>query len=710
MQGAPPMKLAGPFLRLTLAGLLAAALSRFAAAQSPEFELRRFGLTDGLFTNSTGAQTSFASSVENGFIAGHSLMSLTTTSGGGSGGSDSGGGIIIGGGGIIIGGGGPISTTVFGQAEWLGNIATGVTTRIGLTSSEFTRPDGIQDGSTIGFHSGIAAGQSNRYDGTSGMGHASWIANASTGVTTRIGLFSADYTDPSGFQESVVQYVRGGYGAGNSINYSANGWATWVANGATGATTRIGFYDAGYTAANGYQVSTVEGLDATGVIGHSQRFDGENSIGTAAWVANPLTGVTTRLGFTGAGYTQADGTQTSRVQYINGGYVMGWSGATDGVNSLGSTQWVAPVSTGVAAKLGLEGAQFTSSEGVQISYADLLQDGYVGGQTYLYGGAATPTGHAAWVADAATGQSRRVGFFDTAPYIRADGFQESFTSKLNGTYIAGVSYRYSGSTQIGGAAWVATNTTGETRRIGLFDATYTATNGAQASGISDLKGHWVAGVSTRYNGNTPIGPTTWLADAATGDTLPLGLTDADHTGLNDARSSSITALTATGFVAGSSQRYASGAGNYNGNTSWIYDANTGIFDPIIFSIRPTDGFASSSITQLFDSGLAFGQYELYDASGNDLGARAFFWTPEDGAVDLASAVPGDLSAAGWTALNAALLGDPALGAIVGYANVPDNASTQAVYAAVPAPEPGSAALLLLGAAGLGACRRRSRRN
>lgn len=669
-----------------------------ARALPPEYELHRLGLTGGLFATPAGVETSTAVTMEGGIVAGTSLMTVETTIGGGGGG---GGG--LGGGIIIIGGGGPITQISNGYGIWLGDAATGVTTRVGLYGApEFTKSDGVQSGTLLGLSGGVAAGQAIRFNGANGNGEASWIANAATGVSTRIGFFDANYTFSDGSQDTHVTYVQGGYAAGYSsisIAGGGGGSVTWVANGVTGLTTRVGLFGAGYITDSGLQNSTVRGLNGGTVIGESDMYTGENYLGLAAWMTNAATGAPTRLGFTGPAYTRPDGTQLSRAQYVKDGFVSGWSGDS----AVGVHQWVSPTTTGVPLRVGLTGGIYKSSDGTELTYADLLSDGYIAGQSYLYYGGSGYMGHAAWVSSAATDTTRRIGFFDSAPYLDSNGRQYSLTTHLTGNYVAGYSRRYNGSAQIGQAVWVAPVAAGNAVRVGLFDPEYTGAFETQSSGINFLKGEYAAGTSNRYRGSTPLGQMAWLADAATGATRPLGLTDAAHTSSGGVQSSWVTHLTATGYVAGSSWRYT--GSTFNGQTPWIWDANTSTFEPIIFSIR-LDGFATATITQLYDSGLAIGQYELYDAIGTDLGARAFAWTPDDGAFDLNDRVSGGLSAAGWTALVTAGFADPVTGAIVGGGWVPANATTQAVYAAVPAPEPGSTALLALGALGLMGRRRR----
>lgn len=696
------MRLSPAPLSVGLASLLLA----LAPGRAETYSLYRVGLTGGAFANSTGVEWSEAKTLENGIVAGTSRMTIETTSGGGSsgGGLTLGGATTIGGGIVIIGGGtggGSLTLVSAGYAPWVANAATGVTTRVGLYGAEFTKSDGLQNGTLLGLSGGYAAGQATRYSGGSSNGEASWIANATTGATTRIGFYDANYTFVDGSQDTHVQYVQGGYAAGYStLAVGGSGTVTWAATGTTGVTARVGLFGAGYTTDSGLQNSAVRGLRDGVVIGESDRYTGEASFGTAAWMTNIATGVTTQLGFTDAAHTWLDGSQMNRAQYIKDGYVAGWSRDS----GFSSHQWVAPVSTGAPLQVGLTSSAYTSSDGTQLTYADLLSDGYVAGQSYIYNGA-NYAGHAAWVSSAATNTTRRIGIFDTAQYFDNQGRPYSVTSHLTGSYVAGFSRQYSGSVQIGTAVWVAPVAAGNTVRVGLYDAAFTNSDGGQSSSVSSLKGEYVAGTSTRYlGGNTSLGPRAWIADASTGATTALGMTDAAHTSDAGIQWSNANILTATGYLAGSSNVYS--GSTYFGDTAWIWDANTLVFDPIELSINPTTGAAVSYITQLFDNGVAVGNYELFDGTGTSLGSRPFLWTVADGEVDLTSLVDGGLSAQGWSLLNNALLANPSLETIIGHGRVPANAATQAVYVAVPAPEPGSTVLLALGALGLGGRRRR----
>jgi hypothetical protein len=239
--------------------------------------------------------------------------------------------------------------------------------------------------------------------------------------------------------------------------------------------------------------------------------------------------------------------------------------------------------------------------------------------------------------------------------------------------------------------------------VGFFSGAYVASDGSQYSALLKVtESGYASGMSQTYSGAAPLSEVAWVAGAINGVTTRVGSTGAAYTRNDGYQYSSVQFLTESGYAAGTSNRY-TGA-NQVGSTAWIYDISHDAFAPLVFSIRLSDGYSSSSISQLSESGLAIGQYELFDGSGNDLGARAFAWTPSQGAFDLGSSVTGGLNANGWSSLNSADFANN-LGEIFGTGTRLTNGGT-AVYLIVP--EPSTAALLGLGFLWAGGLRRRSR--
>ena len=669
------MKLARSLVRISFVVVALFGTGQFAHAQSTSYTLYRIGLTDAEFTGSQGGQWSDLLGFENGIVAGTSRRGTD---------ADSGGLFPL----YMQVSTGDAAPAIGGNGAWLANAATGHTMRIGFWGPDFTDASGNQLTNLVDFHGGYAVGVSNAYNPSGTLGSIAWVASGTTGVTWRIGLTGAAFTNADGSQYSYARAVQDGYVLGMSFKAGNTGTATWVADATTGTTTRIGLYGPGYISDTGVEDSGSFGriphIDSGFVAGGAEMYSGGTDMGSAAWVANVATGMTTRIQFTGVGFTLADSAATSSVSALKGGYVGGVAVTPSSTNQVG---WVAPTSTGRAVRVGLTGAAFGDSDGHHLDTVDWISNGYAAGTTSLISGS-SGNGHATWVANASTGATIRIGYYD-AFYTRTDGGQESAIDGFHDGYVAGHSVQYPGGMNgEGSAVWVAQATTATTQRIGLFGTAYTAPDGAQYSYITNFSGKYVAGTSNIVEGGG--GQFAWVANAETGLTTPLGMTDAAHTYSGGGVVSNIVTVTSTGFVAGYSQL------PNGGQTAWIFDANTSVFDPIEFSIRPSDGYAVSRIFSLLDNGVAVGEYELFDASGTDLGLRAFAWTLQDGAFDLSS-IPSNLSAAGLAALSEAELGDPVLGAIAGYGTVTGSPNSQGAFLLMPTPEPGSAALLALGA-------------
>jgi hypothetical protein len=673
-------------LRILLAALLALVLRSYARA---EYTLFRLGLYDSAFTASTGRQFSVLARTSGTFAFGYSLKFT--------------------------------GTSTIGRGAWVANATTGTTTRIGFFDAGYTQVGGSQNGFQFSFatlfQGGFAAGYSTKFSGANNIGQAAWVANASTGLTVRVGLVDSGFTDSVGGQSSTVLALDSGYAAGVSNQYSGftdRGQAAWVANATTGATIRVGLTDANYTQTGGYQASNVDFLQGGWAAGYSAKYSAGGYLGQAAWVANASCGDSIRVGLFDAPYTQSSGTigyQNSGITGLSGSYVVGYSMKYSGATYLGQAAFVAVNSTGTTTRVGYTDSLYTQSGGTtpgyQYSAITHLQGSWLAGYSTKYL-TTVELGQAAWVAPASTGTLTRVGFFDSI-HTQTSGAQYSSVQFLQNGFAAGYSLRYSSSTDLGRTAWIANAATGITTRVGLTGTAFIqsggAQNGYQYSNVQLLSGAYAAGTSTLYSGTVENGEAVWVAGALSGSTARIGLTDAQHTRNDGSQTSTLSFLADTPYIAGASKRYR--GATQVGQTAWIYDIDDGIFSPIVLSLRTTDTYAYSSILRLYDTGLAVGQYTLFSTGGLDLGLRAFAWTPTDGAFDLASAVTGGLSATGWSLLAEADYADPVTRTIFGYGDLIGEASgTQAVYGAIP--EPSSLTLLALGA-GLCTTRRRRRK-
>lgn len=277
------------------------------------------------------------------------------------------------------------------------------------------------------------------------------------------------------------------------------------------------------------------------------------------------------------------------------------------------------------------------------SATSISEQGYVGGHSNRYAGGTVQLGQSAWIASAATGLTHRAGLHDAA-HTRANGYQKSTLTHLttNG-YGAGTSERYNGGDQqLGQSVWIASGATGETKRVGFFDAAHTSPGlplnpaGEQYSELVALNslGH-AAGVSLRYDAGR--GRSAWASDFATGATTRIGILDAAHTASDGGQTSAVSGLNESDLVWGDSTRYAGSVSV--GKTAWIYNIATTALTEFELSVRANDGYAFSQIDAVNSSGLALGHYTYFDAvTSADLGLRPFLWSEELGLVDLSATI------------------------------------------------------------------------
>ena len=348
---------------------------------------------------------------------------------------------------------------------------------LGLTDAAHTGSDGYQR-STASFlnESGLAAGISERFDGLASLGTSAWIYDSASATTTRIGFFDAAHTGSDGSQASDVDFLnQAGLAVGISDRFGALGnlgYSAWVYDSASATTARIGFFDAAHTGGDGSQSSFANLLNETGlVVGGSERFASGSYTGQSAWLYDSTSGATSRVGFFDAAHTGSDGAQFSSANLLNeSGLVAGQSDRYTGGSYTGQTAWLYDSASATTVRVGFVDAEHTGSGGVQLSSANLLNEsGLVAGQSDRYTGESY-MGQSAWLYDNTSATTTRVGLVD-AEHTGSDGVRFSYANLLSQSgLVVGQSDRYLDEQYLGQSAWVYDSASATTARVGLVDA------------------------------------------------------------------------------------------------------------------------------------------------------------------------------------------------------------------------------------------------
>lgn len=585
------------------------------------------------------------------------------------------------------------------------------TVRVGFTGAAYTQANGLQNSEVVALNNqGQALGYSTRF--ITGVapdaGQDVWLYG--NGSTLQLGYTGDGYVRSDGYRTSDAYLLNDlGQVAGGSTRYSGSafrGTDAWFFNGSS--TVQLGFTGAGYTHADGTRISAATHLSSQGqVAGLSNRYSGTINRGQDAWLHSG--GTTVQVGFTGVGYEQTFGFRSSEVSLLNDqGQAAGRSLRYSSLTGTGQDAWL--FTAGSTLQIGLNGAGYQRSDGYRASTARFLnQQGQVAGDSNRYSGS-TSLGVDAWLYDGTI--TVQIGLTGSG-YERSDGYRFSSLSALNDQGdVLGSSARYSGSTDLGRDTWIADSA--GTLRIGLVGAGYQRSDGYRYSNAAELNDQGaVAGYSNRYSGATALGQDAWLY--ADGATIQLGMTGAGFQRNDGYRYSDVyalgngavevPALNDLGQVVGISRRY--NGSTQVGQSAWYYDSLTAQIFDLTLSVRPSDGYADSVVSYLGEDGLALGSYKLFDqVTSADLGYRAFLFTMEDGMLDLGALVSDPLSFQDWAALASAIAAD-GQGGILGYGKL-TGATGQAAYAlqANAVPVPAAAWFLASGLVALGFARRR----
>jgi hypothetical protein len=474
-----------------------------------------------------------------------------------------------------------------GQSAWLFNGTT--TEKIGLTDAEHTRTNGERSSTVSQLNRrGRAAGSSNRYRaagvrGSSSLGTSAWFYDGTT--TRNIGLVAAEHTRDDGYKESSVRgLLELGHVVGFSFRYNGGntslGGSAWLYDGVS--TLDIGLVDAEHTSIAGSRYSYPMGQFETGhVLGLANRYNGgSNDLGQTIWMYDGS--ATSIIGLIGSEHTRHDGYKRNAIyQYTPSGHVAGYANRYDvGGADLGDSVWLYDGSTTI--EIGLINAEHTRSDGYMsssfafqsplIQNALLTDGGLVAGYSYRYQGGNTQLGNSAWLYNGIS--SIHIGLIGTE-HTRDDGYRSISSREINEAgQVTGTAVRYNGGASDRGlSAWLYDGTT--THHIGLTDAEHTRDDGYKESSVSKLSDSGsVVGSSARYNGgSTSLGSSAWLYAGVS--TLNIGLVGPEYT-RSDGYRRSIAYMNAASHVVGYSFSYNSGENEFNdfGLTTWTYDGAT----------------------------------------------------------------------------------------------------------------------------------------
>jgi hypothetical protein len=319
---------------------------------------------------------------------------------------------------------------------------------------------------------------------------------------------------------------------------------------------------------------------------------------------------------------------------------------------LGRDAWLAETSTGLSLQVGLtgdDGAEFENAValagypvvGYRYSIVEYLSaSGFAAGTSNTYNNTDFLTegaGKAVWIANAATGQTLRVGLTG-AGYTKTTGFAVSLVSgiTLQGETWGSSNVYDAGDNLDGSAAWVA-DSSGSTQRVGFWGVGYQKGDGEQQTTITRVTSSgYAGGNSTRFNATSNLGVQAWVQNirVANGTPTPIGLGLNDGTGGEFARTvigSSdlyryhvISFMSDSNYIGGYSERY-SGI-NANGRAAWVHTLGGATvrvgFTGTDYTIASTN-FQRSDLVRISDNGIAIGTSQRFSSTGAFRGRAAF---------------------------------------------------------------------------------------
>lgn len=395
--------------------------------------------------------------------------------------------------------------------------------------------------------------------------------------------------------------------------------------------TRIGLYGPEFETSSALNLVTTTQF-ITGTTSRQSDYGG----GLAAWVWNPSTRLSSRVGLLGEEYTSITGGQSSGTVAINrNGQTAGNS--IRALNSQllnGRDSWVWSPETNTTELIGLTSADHTTGNRYRQNVVSSQNEtGFILGYARRFTQSGTDRGLDFWLWNPTTRATIQLGL-SGSQYTASNNFRSTnaFAMSDDGQ-TCGTSGRYNGLAGLGQDAWVWLPTTQTTTQIGLIGTGFQSQTGMRRSGVlTQTRLGQIVGESTRYRGTTENGLAAWVWSSSLGATIELGLSDPIHTIASSGfRRTTLVDQSESGQVIGYTGRPLSNT-SFRGSDAWVWNPTLGHSVQIgltggAFTASTTNGSQTSIPRRQTLSGFVVGESTRYNSAGLENGVGSWIWNP-----------------------------------------------------------------------------------
>jgi hypothetical protein len=456
-----------------------------------------------------------------------------------------------------------LSSNSWHEIPWIASPQSQTPITLGLTDPmHFDASTLISYSSLLARNGTFYFGLTNRYSGSTYLGNDGWVYNAADNSTVM--LHFADGTpyhvDAFGFMlrktDNALPEI------GNRLVFRNTAWL----DPATGVVEPITFSDPLNVISNpvfatyAFSVGTQSFLQGRG---------GANGRNTAEVLRVDASGASLGLlGIFDTLHTGSSGQRGDFAPFHQGIYVVGWSQRYAENTTLGSDPWVFNTQTNTLTPIVLTDAEHVSADGTRSGSVSLVTPtGIALGYAAIGGNIAQ--GYDQYVFDLNTNTLTFIGPRDAA-HTRSDGYR-AIDGRINSQYAVGNARAYNTASSAFDSrdAWIENLQTHQVTLLpGLTGAGYTASDGSHLSGATFLNDRLLSGFSQRYDLSTSPTSVLWLYNFTSGTTTQMGVYDTKHfyTGTQD----NLILFNNDKLIAGTTQ-YAANGYTFMG---WVFDLQT----------------------------------------------------------------------------------------------------------------------------------------